>query len=778
MSTPSTGKPGRPASHRRTRLLAGLLISVVLAFIVSGLGKLDVDTGVAEFVPADDPATKALDEVASSFGGDPIVLLVESGKPGELLAQDRIARLLALEGKLSRLPDVASVYGPATVLNQIAGQAQDFLAELTGYRDGLRARAERRARGQGASPEQVQQAVREATAAFDRRYGSLLAEGIPGGLPTLRNERFIRTAVFSRGFEPRPQWHFVVPAPNAVAVLIRPRQYLGQAANEQLVTSVRNAVDRAGLEAERVTVSGAPAVVGALGAQVRHEIPLLGGVALLAVSAWFLLMRWTRLRYRLLPLATAGVATSVTFALFGWLGVPISLGAVAFLPILLGVGSDFMTYLHRRVGRRVVASVAAATAASFAALAATPIPAVRELGMTLALGILIACGAAWVVVRWHRPSSGEYAPNEIPRAAGGVRTVPRRVRVGAGAVVAALAVLGWVLLPALPLKADFESFAADLPALSDVRHVEDVLGSSGEIVVALTGKDVVTRGSLEWMRNAENEIVAAYGDRVRPTLSPPSLLRFLGASPTPDQLESALRLTPRYLTGSVIRGDQGMAVLSFGVRLNNAEELRELRDNIQRLLPPPPEGVGVRMTGLPFVAVAAHEAVSESRYLANMLGIAAAGAVLLVFLRRRGDAALAVAAAGMATGLGLLGMWLGDIPLTPITVAVGSLTAAVGCEFTVVLADAARRRDTGVRTAVILAAAASATGYAVLVASELALVRQFGAVLAGTVALALGSAALVVWLATPTLLRRAADDSSPVPAADTRWERTDARQPV
>lgn len=772
MSTRPTGKLGRLSPRGRTRLLAGLLLtSAVLAFMVAGLGRLDVDTGVAEFVPANDPATKALDEVASSFGGDPIVLLVESEKPGELLAPERITRLLALEGQLSRLPDVASVYGPATVLNQIAGQAQDFLAELTGYRDGLRARAERRARAQGASPEE---AGRRATQAFDRRYGSLLAEGIPGGLPTLRNERFVRTAVFSEGFEPKPQWHFVVPAPNAIAVLIRPRQNLNQTAGEQLVGAVRTSVDRAGLDAERSTVSGAPAVVAALGAQVRHEIPLLGGVALLAVSAWFLLMRWTRLRYRLLPLATAALATGLTFALFGWLGLSISLGAVAFLPILLGVGSDFMTYLHRRVGRRVVVSVALATAGSFAALVATPIPAVRALGMTLALGILIACGVACVVLRWYRDGGGSAGPRAVGRA----RTAPRGARLAVGALVAAVATAGWVLLPTLPLKADFQSFAADLPALSDVRHVEDVLGSSGEVVVSLTGEDVVTRASLDWMRAAENEIIAGYGDRVRPTLSPPSLLRFLGASPTSGQLESALRLTPRYLTGSVIRGDEGMAVLSFGVRLNNAEELRALRDDILRLLPPPPDGVTVRLTGLPMVAVAAHEAVSDSRYLANVLGIAVAGAVLLVFLRRRGDAVRAALAAGVATGLGLFGMWLADIPLTPITVAVGSLTAAVGCEFTVVLAEAARRRDTGIGTAVLLAAAASATGYAVLMASELALVRQFGGLLAATVALALGSAALVVWLSTPTLFRETAGDPSPVPADEIRWERTDARQLV
>ena len=91
-------------------------------------------------------------------------------------------------------------------------------------------------------------------------------------------------------------------------------------------------------------------------------------------------------------------------------------------------------------------------------------------------------------------------------------------------------------------------------------------------------------------------------------------------------------------------------------------------------------------------------------------------------------------------------MWLLGIALTPITVAVGSLTAAVGCEFTVVLAESVRHRDRGMWRAALLAAGASATGYSVLLFSGLGIVRQFGALLAVTVALAFVSAWFVVWI--------------------------------
>ncbi|MPY78512.1 MAG: RND transporter [Actinophytocola sp.] len=737
-----------PGVRRTGRVALGVTVLLaLLAGIGSGIAQLTVRTGVDSFVPADDRVAQATERAAASFGGDPIVVLVESDKPGEQLSGERLPRLLRLEGQLSNLPDVASVYGPATVLNQIAGQTQTLLTELTGYRDGLRSKAEQRAREQGKAPAEVRAAGRAAIADFDRRYAGLLKQGLPAGLPTLHNEKFVDTVVYGPDRAPKPQWHFVVPSDDAVAILVRPRPGMEQQATERLVGAVERTVGAAKLDAERVTVSGIPAVVSALGSQVRHEVPLLGGVALLAVGAWFLFVRWTTLRRRMLPLATTALGTALTLALFGWTGMPLSLGVVAFLPVLLGVGSDFMTFLNQRLGTRTVITVAAATAASFAALAATPIPVVAELGATLAAGILMSLAVGLVVARWLPPPMAADEPKAAARAPLG-RPPSRPVRFAAAGAAVVVAVSGWAMLPGLPLKADFQGFAADLPVLSDARHVEEVMGSSGEIGITLTGEDTVNGETLAWMRSAQDAIVAAHGDKVRPVLSPPTLLRFLGGDPTASQLESALRLVPRYLTTSVIRGDQGMSMLSFGVELGDAKSLARLRDDLHRILPPPPDGVDVHITGLPMVAVSGYEAVSASRYLAAGLGIIAAVLVLAFGLRRRGDAVRAGAAAVLATGLVLLVMRLTGVDLNPVTAAVGSLTAAVACEFTVVLAEAVRRRDAGIRRAVLLAAAASATGYGVLMLSQLAIIRAFGGLLAGTVGLSVLAAAFVVWLSS------------------------------
>ncbi|MFE6610941.1 MMPL family transporter [Amycolatopsis sp. NPDC057786] len=744
----------RRPSRKALALAAALL--VLAGFVGIGMAKTRIETGIGSFLPGDDPAVTRFEELSRSFGGDPVVVLLEAEQPGLLLDQPHLPSLVKLEGEFTKLPDVAAVYGPGTVLNQAAGRAQDLMAELAGRRDRLRAQAQAQAKERGASDADAAKAADAALTGFDQRYGKLLVQALPAGLPTLKNQAFVNSVVFGADGNPRPQWHFVVPSAKAAAILVRPRQNLDQAGTERLVQGVRDAVDAARVDGAKVTVSGVPAIAGALADEVRAELPLLGGAALLAVALCFLLVPWHRRRRRLLPLAGSLAAAAVTVAVFGWLGRPLSLGVVAFLPVLLGVGSDFPTYLARRADRRVVFAVAAATAAAFGALAFAPLPFVRDLGIALGIGVLVA----FAIGLSFRPAAVE--PESAAVRSGRTTSLP--VRLGVGLVVVGLAVGGWAMLPRLSLQSDIQSFVHGLPAFDDAKRVEQVIGSSGEVDVVLHGPDVTSPQALAWLRQAQDVAIARHGDSLRPVVSLPTLLNFLGPTPTKDEITAAIRLLPPYLTGSVLRADSRQTVLSFGVRLNDVEGLVALRDDLLRLLPPAPPGYHAELTGLPVVAARGYELVSGNRFWTNGLGIAVAGLVLAVVLARRKDALRAVATALLATGVGLLGIWMTGISLTPITMALGSLIAAVGCEFAVLLAEAERRRDHALRRSVLLVAAVSTAGYLVLSLSRLDAIRQFGLLLAAAVLLSIAAARLVVWLAPGRT--RAGPGSETTPASD------------
>jgi predicted RND superfamily exporter protein len=725
-------------------LTALLLIAVALAAL-AGLLRLSTDTSAESFLPAGDETLRTMEDAARSFGGDPVIVLLESARPRQLLGPDKLSRLLELEGRLSKTPDVAAVYGPATVLNQIARSAKDLMATLAGRRDGVRIQAEQQAAAEGKPPGDSKAEGDAAVAEFDRRYAALLVQALPAGLPTLRNPGFVNTVIFGSGGDPQPQWQFVVPSQDAVAILVRPREDLDQAGTERLVDTVRAEVQDSRLNPERVTVSGAPAVAAALGAQVRREILLLGGLAIALIVLCYLLLPWHgRKSHRLLPVAATLCSTALVLAGFGWLGRPVSLGVVAFLPILIGIGSDFPAYLMQRAQRRRILVASLGSAAGFASLAVSPLPFVRDLGLALAAGVLLAVAVAHAFGRFLIRGLGEAGPDEV--AVAPATRIPGARRAVGLLLIAAVAGSGWAALSGLHVEARPERLAAGLPAVTDIEHVEQVINTSGEVQVMLSGPNVLTPEALGWMRRAEQTVVEREGDALRPIVSVPDLLRFLGPSPTQEQINAAMGLLPDYLTGAVVRFDALRSVLSFGLKLQGLDAQRQLLDELREVLPEPPPGYQVEVGGIPVAAARAYALISGDSYLTNLLGIIAAGLVLLIGLPRRFDALRAVLAALLATGWGLAGIWLLEASLTPLTVALGSLTTVTACEFTVLLTDRSRRGSARLGRTVAVAALAAALGYLALTVSGLAVIREFGLLLAASVALSFLAAHAVVRL--------------------------------
>lgn len=747
---------------RSVRLLGLLAVAVIaVAMVVTGLAQIRTDTTSRSLLPLDDPSQAASLEAARSFGGDPVVVLVESAEPGALLQRDSMINLVGLEGTLAGLPDVAVVYGPGTVLNQVAGQAQDLLATIMGRRDGLRLEAEARARAAGFTPRQVVAAGDAAVERYDERYGALLVRGLPAGLPTLRNPAFVRAVVLDQDGQPRQQWRFVVPDDDAIAIVVRPRDGLDQAATERLVEAIKGAVEGANLEDGRVTVTGMPVVAAGLGDQVRREVPVLGLVGLGMIAACYLLIPWVRpRRRRLLPLAATSAATALVLAGFGWLDRPLSLGVVAFLPLVLGTGSDFPAYLVRGAQPRQVVVAAVAAAAGFGSLGLSSIPFVRDLGFALAAGVLAATGLGVLLSVRTRPYRQQHPGVDVHGAAPDKKPVDVRARLALLAAAIACAIAGWVALPGLTIESQPEQLAAGAPAMSDARHAEEVIGSAGEVQILVRGDDLLTGETLAWMTEVHEVVVRRYGDRLHPVVSPVTLLAFLGETPTQAQIRAGISQLPPYLRSAAIRSDGRQVVFSFGIGLDDVEAQRALLDDLRASIPEPPSGVEVDLAGLPVVTARSYELVSAHRYVESVAGIAAAGLVLLLGLRRRSDALRAVLAAALATGWGFAGAWALGVPLTPLTIALGSLATATACEFTVLLGTAAGTQANPFRRSVLVAALAAASGYVALTFSGLAVIRDFGLFLAATVALSL-LAAHLVRLALPA--RRAVSYVVPEP---------------
>ncbi|CAN5456358.1 hypothetical protein BH11ACT8_BH11ACT8_00500 [soil metagenome] len=238
----------------RLRLLLAVLVVLAGGLVVAlGVGRLEIDSNLDSLLPGGDPSVTQIDEAARAFGGEPVVVLIEGG--GDPLGSDRLPQQLRLEGELAAIDDVVTTYGPATTLNQTVVQIKEFLADLSGQRDAL-----------------AEAGRTKALQAFEARYGALVVRALPAGLPTLSNENFVTSVVIDQGTgRVKPQWRQYLPADDTVAVYLRPREGLDEAAAGRLQDEVTRVVKASGAvpDGADVTVTGAPVVTVGLDQRMR-----------------------------------------------------------------------------------------------------------------------------------------------------------------------------------------------------------------------------------------------------------------------------------------------------------------------------------------------------------------------------------------------------------------------------------------------------------------------------------------------------------------------------
>src|SRR5438309_138153 len=175
------------------------------------------------------------------------------------------------------------------------------------------------------------------------------------------------------------------------------------------------------------------------------------------------------------PFWTAGIA--------GFLGLPVTPATLVVLPVVLGLAADYLIQSVNRMmesegtleerltlaARRILPSTglaAAATAAGMLAFVASGIPLVRQFGLFMALGVVMAYLANYLVGLPLLLLLGRRAPKALMaggfRAAAG-RRIARIGRLAPSVVVALLAVgpAGWAALPLISIEPDVTPLVPD-----------------------------------------------------------------------------------------------------------------------------------------------------------------------------------------------------------------------------------------------------------------------------------------------------------------------------
>lgn len=776
--------------HARPVLAVAALLAIAAAFAAT---QLSTDAGTDTLVERESESYRATERVRDVFGEEPVVVVAE-GDLQELILTPNLGRLLRLEGclsgkvprgakpipgpctQLAKLHPVQFLAGPGTFLNEAVIQIDEQLQRLAAT----------------VPPDQLREFLLQVAA----RYGITSA-------PSIGNPEFLASVVFdlhqSRG-TPKARLAYLFPNDHSTQIVLRLRPDLNDGERSEALELIREAVYDTtprqactykgqpeacfGLHgAGTYTITGAPILVEGITAALKEALLILFAVAIVVMGIVLLLV--FRSRWRLLPLAIALAAAALTFGLLDLFGGSLTIASIATLPILIGLVVDYAIQLQARfdeasaggatpldaarsaAGRAgpTIAVACLATAAGFLALQLSPIPMVRGFGLLLIVGIAIGLGLALTVgfaALSLRAGTHPVRPlSTSERLVGIALRHPRRVL----AVGAALAVIGWGVGTEIDTVSDVQSLGPQgLREIKDLQRAQKATGVAGQLQVAVEAPDLSDPAVISWMAGFKQRVLEENGfSGPRPScleaeICPgPALSDFLVSSKRKEQLKrSEIRATLRELPSydleqlAPVNPETGLpghlALLSFGIRSQSLQgqqaAISRARAAVGEAGSPegPPAGVRVRFAGLPVIAAAAASNLSSGRYWLTLAGLAAVALALLAAYRSFVRALVPLVPVVLATGWSSLVLWLTQIPLNPMSAALGALTIAIATEFSVILAARFREeRGGGVDTAEAIRAAYARTGpaifasaatviagFAVLIASDVSMLRDFG----------------------------------------------------
>jgi predicted RND superfamily exporter protein len=561
------------------------LIGVLTAGGIFAATRLSTSVGTDTLVDSSSSEFKATNDFHQKFGDEPVIVLAQEDLRKLVLTKD-LESLFELEtclaggtplaaslphrqntplppacAEIAKLHPSHAVFGPASFLYlSVAGIQQALAGQIGGATQEARAaaqRAQQQAAQRGASTTEQQQAADSAARAVLGSFQANLFQiaqryGITSA-PRLDDPEFVSRVVFDTSKPagtPKQRFGYLFPSRDAAQIIVRLRPDLTDAQRHQAIDLFKQVVDdpRFKLSDGSYLVTGAPVVVDSGARALRSQLLLLLGVAGLVMALTLLLVLPRPLR--LLPLGVAIAAGALTLGLVSLFGGSLTIGAIAMLPVLVGLSVDYAIQFQARFNEarsegaapgRAVADAAArggpvigaaciATVAGFAVFALSPSPLVRSFGLLLMIGIALAflvaitgALAALGLSAW-RGGTGAPPPEPQPserrqRLAEGLRTTgvaavalsiarPRRVLV-AGLV---LAVCGWIASAGTKVETDIRDLAPPhLTALEDLKTLEKETGISGDINVTIKADDPTDPRVISWAEGFQQRVLERHG---------------------------------------------------------------------------------------------------------------------------------------------------------------------------------------------------------------------------------------------------------------------------
>ncbi len=705
-----------------------IITSVVGFTLLAAIGasSTQIVTTQDAFVQRDSQIFRGYTAYDKAFGGDPTVILIP-GKPVELTSPDNVAAIRSLTSTFSKDPAIRSVVSILTFL------------------------------------------------------------------PPTTPAEAVRSLVYSSDGQPRAQFAAFLPNGHALVIV---RTVGGLSVDQQRLASDRiiAAIKRSELPKETV-VAGNARLIGDITKSITKDMTTTGVIAIFLMIGVLYLVFPVRRRLLALPVAIVGVLW--TFGATGALNVPLTLVTMAGLPVLIGLGVDFAIQFHNRYeeelqrGQRpeqgLIASVThigpavgiavVASMLGFITLLLSRVPAVRDFGLLLAIGVVALYlvglfGLNALLFRFDRPrdtGGREGLPlkkHTLTKTLSAISSTS--IRRGPLLVAAALllAMGGFAVDARLPIQTDIEKLIpADTPGVIALNQVRTLVGTTNNLPLLVSSDDVTDPQVLTWMADFQRRVLRDHNQVISAVSLASAVLPGSGeAFLSPEAISQTLRGMPSDIRSSLVTDDHTGAAVVFNVIHMPIAEVNTLVNEIISEAHPV-QGVTIVPGGTLTLAGAAIGAITQGRTTIALIGFSAVFIGLLLIYRNWRKAIAPVLPVILVTGWSSGVMWLLGIQLNPLTAVMSALIIGIGTEFGVLLLEryweerllgvaptqAINQAVARVGQAITASALTVAAGFGALLASSFPALREFSAVIVIDVLLALVATLilippLILWL--------------------------------
>jgi len=522
-----------------------------------------------------------------------------------------------------------------------------------------------------------------------------------------------------------------------------------------------------------IEISGSDAFDQQMMTEMTEQIfvLILGAFILMFIGLFIL---FGSVRYRLLPLAFVMVGLAYLFGILGALRIPINIGAIGGFPILLGLGIDYAVQFQARLDDELKTSTLedairtticntgsavlyamVATMLGFVVLFITPLPILTGFTFTAIIGILCAYGATL----FGFPALAiliQYRPKDLPKS-GGVNFFEKYNRVLSGVaeriarapvlvlvLVLVLAGIGMVIDDQIPIDTTEDSMVpSDMPAKVVMDKVTNLLGSQTPVELVLTGSDLTSLESLQWMDRYGAFISSVYPDEIIGYTSIATLVKEYNGGKLPtslSQLDQVLSTIPesdkkKYLS------DKTIGLMEFQTVSLKAQQMSDLRkvvtDNVGWAQPPP--GLSARTSGMfELNAITLDDIVKYKPLMTNLAFLMIL--IFLIFAYRHFVSIAPMVPIICVVGWNALVMYIFSIDYTFITASLGAITIGVSSEYTILmmeryleerkttpdLIEAISKSVQKIGASVTVSGLVTAFGFSALLLSSFPIISNFG----------------------------------------------------